>query len=98
MQEVSLTNNQDKASLLRKRAVRGGHSSSRTAGTPPPHPVTIFLIWQVNAGWATEGSRARPHAWRVASSGLDSEGAVSGAVTLGPLEIKTFVVTHGNYN
>jgi alpha-mannosidase len=64
VKEVSLTNNQDRASLLRKRAT--------------------------NLEWSVEGGRAtRPHAWRISEA--QSTPAMA---SLGPLEIKTFVVTH----
>ena len=44
-----------------------------------------------NAAWPVEGSKVVSHPWRRAG---EDGAAVSGtSVTLGPLEIKTFVVT-----
>jgi len=62
--EVSLTNNQDKSSILARR--------------------------RAAASWRTEGSAEAPHSWRDA----DFDFAKDSRVMLGPLEIKTFVVTH----
>ena len=63
IREVSLTNNQDKADLRRRRA-------ASTWQTPSPDAAHA---------WRAE----RPYDYRASS-----------AVTLGPMEIKTFVLTH----
>ena len=42
-----------------------------------------------NAAWNIEGEHTSPHPWR---SRVGDIGATN--VTLGPLEIKTFVITH----
>jgi hypothetical protein len=45
-----------------------------------------------NVAWKTEGGLpASPHSWRRTEQGHISDTKV----TLGPLEIKTFVITHG---
>ena len=49
----------------------------------------VFKRRKANADWKTDGEKAVPHPWRMA---FENDHAT--IVTLGPLEIKTFVIEH----
>ena len=46
-----------------------------------------------NAAWRVEGGAVHAHPWRRSDTGLMKESSKASIVTLGPMEIKTFVVT-----